>query len=179
MSPLLVIFMTCLAASFDDNRNLGDLRNEGMTYSLRPMVRARDHRSAAGVRTVAHVFEPRVYKRRIKWEPVLAGERKLSLARQGGLTLRTTPADPPWNRWARFLSRLRRRRPARCDDARCGNVRVNRLRPLTLGIAYLYCGVRGSLSACGGRCAGNNSPQPDVVRPKPEFEEPNPVDLGR
>src|SRR5947209_3062370 len=39
----------------------------------------------AGVRTVAHRFQRWVSRRRVYREPVLTGERKLSVARQGGL----------------------------------------------------------------------------------------------
>jgi hypothetical protein len=58
----------------------------------------------AGVRTVAHGFEPWVDSRYVIWEPASAGERKLSIARQGGLTNQDNFLIPRLKAWATVLT---------------------------------------------------------------------------
>jgi hypothetical protein len=71
------------------------------------------HRSVsvgvAGVRTVAPGFEPGEIRFARNRERASARERKLSVARQGGLTSRPASAHPRANAWATFSRQLRRR----------------------------------------------------------------------
>src|SRR3954447_13010520 len=76
-----------------------------MTYRLSRLSPAN-----AGVRTVAHGFEPWVSRSRVFSEPVLTGERKLSFARsKRAHTVTRVEFPTAQSRGLRFLRRLRRR----------------------------------------------------------------------